>query len=429
VQIRWYRIESAPEMIARLAEVGIDTRQTGMDNIRNVMGCPLAGRTTHELFDASPIAREFTARFVGNRAFTNLPRKFNVAITGCLDNCVHLETQDIGMGPAVKLIEGQLVPGFNVLVGGKQGSGGFTPARPLNAFVRPEEASEVAAQIALIFSDHGPRETRARARLAFLLDEWGLDRFRAELETRLGYSLPAAGQDRRGTYHADHLGFAPQRKPGTYSVGLSVPMGRLTSAQILAAADLADRYANQELRLTGEQNVILPDVPDRYLPRLLNEPLLGELRPDPTPAVRGTVSCTGLGTCDLALAETKTISLEVARRVDRAVSLDRPVAINWSGCPAACANHQVADIGLQGNKARVNDDVIEVYDVFVGGATGVNAHAGTRVLEHVPAGSIGDVVEQLVRAHASGVDLVTAGTQLAAELGGADREIELAPVS
>src|SRR5437870_2625542 len=105
VQIRWYRIESVPEMLARLAAVGVDTRQTGMDNIRNVMGCPLAGLTTHELFDASPVAREFTSRFVGNREFTNLPRKFNVMMTGCIDNCVPLETQDIGMGPAVKEID------------------------------------------------------------------------------------------------------------------------------------------------------------------------------------------------------------------------------------------------------------------------------------------------------------------------------------
>jgi ferredoxin-nitrite reductase len=426
-QIRWYRIESIPEMLARLTAVGIDTRQTGMDNIRNVMCCPLAGLTTHELFDASPIAREFSARFVGNREFTNLPRKFNVTITGCIDNCVPLESQDVGMGPAVKEIDGRLVSGFNVLVGGKMGSGGFAPAQPLDVFVPPEEAAEVAAQMVLLFRDHGSRETRSRARLIFLLEDWGMARFRAALEERLGRPLERAGHDARGAYRADHLGFAPQRKPGRYSVGLSVPIGRLTSAQLTAAADLADRYGRGELRLTPEQNLILPHVVDSQLPRLLNEPLLEELRPDPTPAVRGTVGCTGLGTCDLALAETKETSLAVARRVDRAVRLERPLSINWSGCPAGCGNHQVADIGVQGDKARINDEVVEVYHVLVGGKTGVGACAATRVVSQVPADRIGEVVERLARAHASGHNLREAGRLIAADLGQADAQPELVP--
>src|SRR5205807_989723 len=137
------------------------------------------------------------------------------------------------------------------------------------------------------------------------------------------------------------------------------------------------------------------------LPQLLNEPLLEELRPDPTPAVRGTVGCTGLGTCDLALAETKQTSLEIAQRIDRHVRLERPLSINWSGCPAGCANHQIADLGLQGDKARVNDEVIEVYHVLVGGKAGVGACAGTRVLSDVPAHRIGDVLERLAQAHAA----------------------------
>ena len=124
IQLRWFRIEQVPAIFARLEAVGLEVRQTGMDNIRNVMGCPLAGITTHELFDASPAARAYTARFVGNKEFSNLPRKFNVAMTGCVDNCVLLETQDIGLSPAVRQVDGHAVAGFNVMVGGKQGSGG-----------------------------------------------------------------------------------------------------------------------------------------------------------------------------------------------------------------------------------------------------------------------------------------------------------------
>jgi ferredoxin-nitrite reductase len=428
-QIRWYRIESVPEMVARLAAVGVDTRQTGMDNIRNVMGCALAGATTHELFDASPIVRDFTSRFVGNKEFSNLPRKFNVAITGCIDNCVPLETQDIAMSPAVKLIEGQLIPGLNAMVGGKSGSGGFTSAQPLDVFVRPEEAAELAAQIVLLFRDCGPRETRSRVRLAFLIEDWGMERFRAELESRIGHSLERAGQDARGSHRTDHIAIAPEHELGVYSLGLSVPIGRLTSDQLMKVADLADRYGRGEIRLTHDQNIILPHIVDRHLPWLLNEPFLQELRPDPTPAVRGTVSCTGLGTCDLALAETKELSLEVARRADSATRFDRPIAIAWSGCPAGCANHQVADIGVQGDQARVDGNVIPVYHVYVGGRLGCGARAGVRVLSQIPAERIGSVVEELSRAHAERRDLTAAAHRIAAGMGKAPEEPELVPVA
>jgi ferredoxin-nitrite reductase len=149
----------------------------------------------------------------------------------------------------------------------------------------------------------------------------------------------------------------------------------------------------------------------------LAEPLLAELRPDPSPAVRGTVSCTGLGLCDLALADTKNDALAAARRLERAVPSGRPLTVHWSGCPAGCGNHYLADIGLQGGKARVDGEVVEVYQVFVGGRAGVAARPGTPVLDKVPATAIGSVIERLARAHAAGRDLVQAGQELAAELG------------
>lgn len=420
IQVRWFRIEHVPEIFARLAAVGLEHRQTGMDNVRNVMGCPLAGLTTHELFDASPVVREYTARFVGNRAFTNLPRKFNVAISGCMDNCLHLDTQDIALGPALKHLDQELVAGFNVRVGGKQGSGGFTAARALDVFVTREEAAELCAQITLLFRDHGPRESRSRARLAFLLDDWGIDRFRSELEERLGHPLERAGRDGQTTHHSDHVGVAPQREQGTYSVGLAVPVGRLSGQQVRATAQLAEQYGCGEIRLTPGQNVILTGVADSGLPALLGEPLLQELRPNPSPAIRGTVSCTGIGLCDLALADTKTHALAVARRLERALPMARPLAINWSGCPASCGNHHLADIGLQGGKARVDGEVIEVYQVFVGGRSGPGARPATPVLDDVPASQVGDVVEQIARAHAAGQDLLVAAKTLAAELGQPD---------
>jgi ferredoxin-nitrite reductase len=417
IQVRWFRIEHVPEMFRRLAEVGLEVRQTGMDNIRNVMGCPLAGITTHELLDASPVVRDYTARFVGNKAFSNLPRKFNVAITGCMDNCVLLETQDIALAPAIRHVDGQPVAGFNVLVGGKQGSGGYTAARALDLFARPDEAAEICAEITAIFRDHGPRESRSRARMAFLVEDWGTERIREELESRLGRDLDRAGRDARNAHHADHLGIAPQSERGLYSVGLAVPVGRLLADHALGIADLAERYGCSEVRLTPGQNVMLTNVPDTHLTALLAEPLLQELRADPAQAMRGTVSCIGVGLCDLALTDTKGDALRVARRLEQTVPLRRSIAINWSGCPAACGSHHVADIGLQGGKARVDGKVVEVYQVYAGGRQGPGARAALPVLQAVPATEIGDVVERLTRAHAAGRDLVEAGHEIAAERG------------
>src|SRR5437879_5758151 len=173
IQLRWIRINDVPQILDELREVGLVTLQTGMDNIRNVVGCAVAGLTPNELFDASPVARAFTDTFVGDVAYTNLPRKFNVTITGCRENCTHAETQDVALVPATKSLGGETVSGFNVLVGGKNGSGGYRIATPLDIFVPPEEAPELCSAIALLFRDHGSREARNKVRLAFLVEEWG----------------------------------------------------------------------------------------------------------------------------------------------------------------------------------------------------------------------------------------------------------------
>jgi len=416
VQLRWLRIEDVPDVFHRLAAVGLDSRQTGMDNIRNVMGCPLAGLSGHELFDASAIVREFTSRFVGNREYTNLPRKFNVAITACPENCLHLESQDVALVPAEKWSDdGSPAKGFNVLVGGKMGSGGFTQAQWLDAFVRPEQAVDVCCAIVSLFRDYGSRQTRSAARLSFLLDEWGVERFRGELEARLGWALPPAGWDLRQPREGDHLGVAPQQEAGKYSVGLAVPVGRLTSEQLADAADLAEAYGDGEVRLTPGQNLILTSVADTRLPDLLAEPLLRQLRPDPPRALRGTVACTGAGLCDLAMTDTKRHALEVAARLDSVVKPRTPISLSWSGCPAGCGNHQLADIGLEGGRARVNGEVIQVYQVFVGGRSGRAAKAGSEALKAVPANELPDVIEQLVQARELGQDLSAAAAAIAAE--------------
>src|SRR5262249_6359397 len=202
------------------------------------------------LFDTTPIAAAFERIFLGNKEFTNLPRKFNVTITGCPDHCTGGETQDISMTPALITRDGVEIAGLNVAVGGKQGSGGPRFAPVLGVVAVPEEAAAVCAALALISRDGGPREARGRARLAFLVDEWGGERFRKELETRMGRPLPPAGRDARGTRATDHVGIFRQREAGLNYVGLKTPVGRVTGDQLLELARLAQRYGRGQLRVT-----------------------------------------------------------------------------------------------------------------------------------------------------------------------------------
>ncbi len=402
VQLRWFTIGDVPEIWQQLAAVDLTTLQTGMDNVRGVCGCPAGGITPSELFDATPVAEEFNKLLVGNPEFTNLPRKFNVTITGCLENCCHPETQDIGLVPALAEIDGQQVAGFNVLVGGKQGSGGYLPATDLNVFVAPADAAELCQQITFIFRDHGSRETRTRARLAFLIEDRGPAWFRRELERRVGHKLPPAGIDQRKKRHNDHIGIFRQKQQGLNYVGLCVPVGRITTKQMRGVADLADRYGTGEIRLTVGQNVLLPGVPDAKIADLTEEPLLEELSYNPSPIMRGLVSCTGIDYCHMALIETKGWAIEIARQLEKKLGPDlekvKPLSIHWSGCPASCGMHQVSTIGMQGCRSRLpGGEIVDAAHVYVGGATGPKAKIATELLHDVPCDQLADSLKSLVK--------------------------------
>ena len=346
-----------------------------MDNIRNVVGCPIAGIHAGEVFDASPTVQEFTKLFVGNKEFTNLPRKFNPTITGCPDNCTHAETQDLAMTPAEREIEGRPVLGFNVSVGGKMGSGGLRIATPLDLFVTQEEAAGVAAAIVRLFRDHGSREARNKIRIAFLIEDWGGEKFRAALEERMGRPLEKGGRDLRKTAHSDHIGIFRQKQPGLNYVGVKVPTGRMTSEHFLKFADLAESYGTGEIRLTIDQNVILSHVPDAKLGPLIEEPLLKVFSYAPSEIMRGLVACTGREFCGLALIETKEIALEIARSLEKKIPSMEPLTIHWSGCPSACGNHLAADVGLQGAKAKVAGKIVDAAHLFL---------KGEKILDGVP---------------------------------------------
>ena len=397
LQLRWFTIHDVPEIWERLKSVGLITLQTGMDNIRGIIGCPAAGLTPNELFDASPVVKEFTQLFVGNREYTNLPRKFNVTITACKEACTHAEAQDIALTPATKEINGEEVKGFNVAVGGKMGSGGFRIASPLDLFVTPDEAAAVCSHIVFIFRDHGARELRTKARLAFLIESWGVAKFRNELERRVDRPLASAGKDQRASKHTDHVGVFRQKQAGLNYVGLTVPVGRVTSEQMLQVAELAEIYGNGQLRLTVGQNIIIPNVPDAKVGELTNEPVLQELRYDPSEVMRGLVSCTGMDYCHFALIETKGWALKTARALETKLGKTQPLRMHWSGCPAGCGNHAVADIGLLGKNIKMNGEVIEAVDVFAGGAAGCEPNFPVKIMEDVPCEDLPGVIAGLAK--------------------------------
>ena len=399
IQIRHLKIENIPEVFELLEMNGLTSTQTGLDNVRNIMGCPVAGIHPGELLNASPQVLALTQHILDNREFSNLPRKFNVAITGCPDNCLHAETQDLALVPASKDEKGEALLGFNVLAGGKLGSGGYRIGSSLNVFVTPEEALEVCSAVILLFRDHGNRENRSQNRLAFLLDEWGVDRFRSELEKRLKRSLRSAANELRNVESSEHIGIYRQKQPLMNYVGLKIPVGRIMGNKLEQLAELAERYGNGEIRISPAQTLILPNVSDKNLGDLLEEPLLKELVYRPSSIMRGLVSCVGSDYCHLAVIETKARALEVASQLEKTLSETAPITMHWSGCPAGCGNHLVADIGLLGKRIKRGDEVVDAVDIFVGGRAGPDPKLAVKIMENVPCDLLPAVLEQVIPYH------------------------------
>ena len=402
IELRGYCIESVPEIFERLRGVNLTTLQTGQDNVRNINGCALAGLNSNELFDASGIIFALDRTIVGDRGnpeFANLPRKINIVVTGCAENCTHSESQDIALVPATKFIHGTLYSGFHVLAGGKMGSGGFSIASNLGWFVEPDQAHDVVVQMVKLFRDEGERGSRTKCRLAFLLEDWGLERFRKELVKRLGWQPLPEGTDARSDGHNDHFGVHQQKQPGLYSVGLRVNVGRISHEALRELGRLSEVYGNGGIRFTTGQDAILVNIPERHLDALLDEPLLKELSPDPSRFFRGMVACTGTDYCNIAQIDTKGWAMETSTALEKRLGPDgKPITIHWSGCPAGCGNHLAADIGLRGMKVNVDGRSIEAVAIYVGGRTGPQARAGTQIMDLVPCDeALPDVLANVVK--------------------------------
>ena len=378
VQLRQLKIENVPEVFDILEEAGLTSTQTGLDNVRNIIGCPVAGLNPKERVNPYAQVKALTEHILNNSEFSNLPRKFNVAISGCMSDCVHAETQDLALVPAVQEKGGNRVYGFNVLVGGKLGSGGYRIATSLDVFVSPEEVVEVCSAIILLYRDHGSREARNKNRLAFLIEDWGEEKFRKALEERLGKSLSSGGVDLRENEKSEHIGIYRQKQPLMNYVGLKIPVGRIHSKKLDGMARLAEKYGNGEVRFSHSNSLVIPHVSDDKLGDMLEEDLVKEFTYHPSSIMRGLVSCVGSDYCNLAAIETKSQALQVAVELEGKLPEAAPITMHWSGCPAGCGNHLVADIGLLGKKIKRGDEVIEAVDIYMGGSDGHSPQAGNK---------------------------------------------------
>lgn len=400
LQLRGIPIEEMPQILGYLKDVGLTSVQSGMDNVRNITGSPLAGIDPDELIDVRGLTRKvqdmITNNGEGNKSFSNLPRKFNIAIAGCRDNSVHAEINDLAFVPAFK--NGKL--GFNVLVGGFFSARRCAEAIPLNVWADPRDVVAICEAVLLIYRDHGLRANRQKSRLMWLVDEWGIEKFRATLESQIGHALPTAAEKDEVLWHKrDLIGVHAQKQPGLNFVGLHVPVGRLQALELMELARMAEVYGSGELRLTVEQNLLIPNVPDSRVASLLKEPLLKKFSPNPGPLQRGLVSCTGNQFCNFALIETKNQAVALMEVLEQELELPRIVRIHWTGCPNSCGQPQVADIGLMGTTARKDGKPVEAVDIYMGGEVGKDAKLGECVRKGIPCEDLKPVLVELLIEH------------------------------
>ena len=415
VQIHWLKLEDIPEIWEKLESVGVTSRSAGGDTMRNITGCPVAGKDKAEFVESLPVLEEIQEKLRDDDSLANMPRKFNISVTGCREGCAQDSINGIGLEPAEKMVNGERIRGFNVRVGG--GLGGREPrrARSLDIFVIPEHAYDVVRGFVELYFEHGNRENRQKNRSRFFVDDWGTDKIRYRMqEEYVDFELKRAGRHLREeyTYNAgrspeagkhDHVGVHEQTD-GNHYVGLSVPVGRLTAAETVELADLADDHGSGEVRLTRRQNPLIMDVPEGELDALLGAELLETHQPEPNPFQRGAMACTGTEFCSLALTETKARMATMLRWLRANVDLPGEVQqlkIHYSGCTADCGQAMTADIGLQGMRARKDGEMVEALDIGVGGGIGTKPAFVEWVRQRVPADEVPGLLRNLLEAFAA----------------------------
>jgi sulfite reductase (ferredoxin) len=394
IQYHWIRIEDVPEIWERLEAVGLTTMEACGDSPRPFLGSPVAGVAADEIIDGSEALAEIRRRVLGNPAYSNLPRKFKTALTGHPSHDVAPEVNDVSF---VGTVHPELGPGFDLWVGGGLSTNPML-AQKLGVWIPLEEVADAWEGVAGIFRDYGYRRLRSRARLKFLVADWGTDTFRELLENEyLGRQLVRCDSPPAPVGHRDHIGVHPQRDGKRY-VGVAPTAGRVSGTLLVQLADLMDEYAVAGARLTPYQKIVLigvdPAVVEPLLDRLDTIGLSGR----PSGWRRNTMACTGIEFCKLAIVDTKNRARDLVDELERRFpDLDVPITVNVNGCPNACARTQVADIGLKGQLVMSEGRQVEGFQVHLGGATGLQANFGRKLRAHkVTSAGLDDYITAVV---------------------------------
>ncbi|MBQ0825376.1 nitrite/sulfite reductase [Streptomyces tagetis] len=397
VQYHWIRIEDVPEIWNRLEGVGLSTVTACGDTPRVMIGSPVAGIAEDEIIDATPALEEMKRRVLGNPAYSNLPRKFKTAISGSPVLDVVHEINDVAF---VGVHHPEHGPGFDLWVGGGLSTNPKLGVR-LGAWVPLDDVPDVYEGVLSIFRDHGYRRLRNRARLKFLVADWGAEKFRRVLEEEyLGRALadgPAPAEP--AARWRDHIGVHRQRD-GRFYVGFAPRVGRVDGATLTKLADLAEAHGSGRVRTTVEQKMIILDVEEAQVDSLVESLEALDLTARPSSFRRGTMACTGIEFCKLAIVETKARGSSLIDELERRIpDFDEPITINLNGCPNACARIQVADIGLKGQLVLDDDGKqVEGYQVHLGGALGLDPGFGRKVRGlKVTAAGLPDYIERVLK--------------------------------
>ncbi|GAA2357342.1 nitrite/sulfite reductase [Streptomyces cuspidosporus] len=397
IQYHWIRIEDVPEIWRRLEAVGLSTTEACGDTPRVIIGSPVAGIAEDEIIDGSPAIEEIQRRYIGSKEFSNLPRKFKTAISGSpLLDVVH-EINDVSF---VGVRHPEHGPGFDLWVGGGLSTNPKIGVR-LGAWVPLDEVPEVWAGVIGIFRDYGYRRLRNRARLKYLVADWGPERFRQVLETEYLKRELADGPapEQPVQQWRDHIGVHRQQD-GRYYVGFAPRVGRVDGATLTKIAELAEAHGSGRVRTTVEQKMIVLDVDRDQVESLVSGLEALDLRVKPSPFRRGTMACTGIEFCKLAIVETKERGSALIDELERRLpDFDQPISINLNGCPNACARIQVADIGLKGQLVTDRDgNQVEGFQVHLGGTLGLEPAFGRKVRGlKVTSAELPDYVERVLR--------------------------------
>jgi ferredoxin-nitrite reductase len=386
-----------------LCDLGLTARGSGADNIRNITGGPLAGIDPVELIDTRPLARELHFHILNKRELYGLPRKFNIAFDGGGQLAVLEDTNDIGF-QAVAVPEDKSVPAgvyFRLGLGGITGHQDF--AKDTGLLLRPEQCLPVADAIIRVFIASGDRTNRNKARLKYVLDDWGLEKFVAETEKQLGYELARVPLEdctpRAPLLKHGHVGVHPQAQDGLNYIGLALPVGKMTSEQMREIAGIAHDVGG-DIRLTVWQNLIVSNVPDDRLDEIKQRIEDTGLHWSATNIRAGLIACTGNQGCKFALSDTKGHAMEIAAYLEERLELDQPVNIHLTGCPNSCAQHYIGDIGLLGTKVDISEDEeVEGYTIFVGGGFGSHASIARKIYADVKAEDAPAAIERMFRAY------------------------------